>query len=166
MFVWGVLFCVPGACADFSLPSSLTEIGEEAFCGTAVDAVTMQDAVVSIGEYAFANIPTLQSIEIPESVSFIADNAFQGSESATIYGVAGSYAESWTEEHGMLFAETALLKDSEAFRYGSLIFTSWLLCGIMPVVPMLGDEQFRVVFGKIRIRRRFAELYPVLYDFP
>lgn len=163
--LFGIL-CIPVASADFMLPASLTVIEENAFMSTAADAVTIQDAVISIGDYAFANIPTLQSVEIPQSVSFIADNAFRGSESATIYGVAGSYAELWTAEHGMLFAETALLKGHGVSQYGSVASLSWLLCGFLPIVPMLGNERFSIVFGRMRVRRRFAELYPVLFDFP
>lgn len=160
------LLCIPVASAEFTLPASLTVIEEDAFMGTAADVVTMQDAVISIGDFAFANIPTLQSVEIPRSVSFIGDNAFWGSENVAIYGTAGSYAESWAGDHGILFIYTALLPDSEAAKHGSALLLGWLLFGALPVTPILCDEQFDVVFGKMKIRRRFTELYPVLYDFP
>lgn len=160
------LLCVPVASADFTLPASLAVIEEDAFMGTAADVVTMQDAVVSIGDYAFANIPTLQSVEIPCSVSFIGDNAFWGSENVTIYGIAGSYAELWAEGHDILFVDTALLRDSEVPNHGLALLLGRLLCGSLLVAPVLRDEQNDVVFGKMKIRRRYMELYPVLFDFP
>lgn len=160
------ILCIPFAGAEFMLPASLTVIEEDAFMGTTADSVKLQDAVVSIGDYAFANIPTLHSIVIPQGVSSIGDNAFRGSESVTIYGTAGSYAESWAGEHGILFVDTALLPDSEASRHDPVFLLGWLLCGVIPVAPMLHAEQFDVVFGEMKIRRWLAELYPVLYDFP
>ena len=58
---------------------NLTEIGSHAFDGTSLTFLTLPDTVETLGEYAFGNINTLNSVNIPEKLT-IADRAFAGSK--------------------------------------------------------------------------------------
>ena len=58
---------------------NLTEIGSHAFEGTSLTFLTLPDTVETLGEYAFGNINTLNSVNIPEKLT-TADRAFAGSK--------------------------------------------------------------------------------------
>ena len=66
------------------IPDHVTIIDEEVFEGTrSFDKVTLPDGVREIREKAFAN-SGLQEITIPESVTFIADDAFSGCDNLVV----------------------------------------------------------------------------------
>lgn len=88
----------------FKLPAFLTEIGDEAFAGTAFSSVRIADGCVSIGSRAFADSPLLRYVYIPESVGAIAEDAFAGCNSLTIVGVKGSFAEQYAKDHHIAFS--------------------------------------------------------------
>ena len=58
---------------------NLTEIGSHAFDGTSLTFLTLPDTVETLGEYAFGNINTLNSVNIPEKLT-TADRDFAGSK--------------------------------------------------------------------------------------
>ena len=97
------------AALAFRLPASLQTIEDEAFEGTALVRVELPDTLVSIGDKAFANIPTLRSIRIPENTKWIARSAFAGSDCVTITGAPNSYARAWARENGIPFAPVAVM---------------------------------------------------------
>ncbi|MBR5372912.1 MAG: leucine-rich repeat domain-containing protein, partial [Oscillospiraceae bacterium] len=102
------------------LPSRLTTIGDEAFsCCSSLTAVTIPDSVTTIGMCAFSNCSSLTSVTIPESVTSMGSgdlHAFAGCDKLTIYGKAGSYAESFAKEHDIPF----VLNETETKKLGSL----------------------------------------------
>lgn len=71
--------CAVGSCAEsVVLPSSLTEIGEEAFAGnTGIHDLVLPDSLQAIGERAFHGCSGLAQIYIPESVQSIGLEAFR-----------------------------------------------------------------------------------------
>lgn len=89
------------------LPSSLTEIEDSAFEGTALGKVELPKSVTSIGDYAFANISTLVNIQIPTATKAIGLNSFMGSIRVSITGGAGGYARRWAMEHDIPFTPIA-----------------------------------------------------------
>lgn len=87
------------------LPADLTTIADEAFTYNAAHYIIIPAGCVSIGASAFANCTQLESVSLPASVSFIADDAFAGIDHLLISAPAGSYAASWTINHGYTLIE-------------------------------------------------------------
>lgn len=79
-------------------------ISERAFRG-GVKTVTLPDTLVSIGTKAFGDCGGLEKIYIPGSVTFIADNAFEGSSQVTICAPKDSYAQQYALDHKLKFEE-------------------------------------------------------------
>lgn len=89
--------------ASITLPAGLESIEQEAFINGAFSSVLVPDGTISIGARAFAYCKKLIRIDIPSTVRFISDNAFTGSSNVTIYGISGSYAESYADRCSLPF---------------------------------------------------------------
>lgn len=87
----------------FSFPSSLLVIEEEAFFGTGANELFFQCEIKFIGDRAFSNMPNLEKVYVPESVTYIGIDAFEGSGNLKILGKKGSYAEDWANKYGFSF---------------------------------------------------------------
>ena len=91
---------------EISIPESVVRIGGYAFAGCGgLSNIKIPSSVTSIGSYAFSACSNLKGISIPESVTKIEADAFAyRSESLTIYGKAGSYAETYAKENNIKFS--------------------------------------------------------------
>ncbi len=78
----------------YSVPESVTEIGEGAFglCKR-LTAITIHDGVTEIGDWAFAKCKGLKNITIPDNVVFIGDGLFYICESLESVTVSGPVME-------------------------------------------------------------------------
>ncbi len=96
-----------GGCSSLTsvtIPGSVTSIGEYAFCDcSGLASITIQDGVTSIGRFAFSDCISLKSIAIPEGVTNIGARAFYNCPNVTIYGVEGSYAQTYANENDIPF---------------------------------------------------------------
>jgi uncharacterized repeat protein (TIGR02543 family) len=90
------------AAPDLVLPTGLTEIGEEAFSGGAFRFAKLPEGVETIGPRAFAGCKALAYIYIPAEVC-IDGSAFEGVDALTVFGKAGSSAQTFAEEKGFRF---------------------------------------------------------------
>lgn len=88
---------------DFVLPSSLTEIGEEAFAGSAFRYAALSEQTESIGSKAFAECPNLAYVRIPNGETVIEADAFDEGSGLTIIGVKGSGVETYARAHNFTF---------------------------------------------------------------
>lgn len=70
--------------AILKLPSGLETIGSEAFVGISAAEVIIPDGVICISSRAFAVCCSLEYVFIPDSVTDIAEDAFEGSTGFTI----------------------------------------------------------------------------------
>ena len=63
----------------YTIPSSVTTIGDDAFSGSRLTSVTIPSSVTTIGEAAFEYCKSLTSVTIPSSVTTIGDSTFSRS---------------------------------------------------------------------------------------
>ena len=89
----------------FVLPPLLTQIGEEAFEGTAGEYVFLSDELVSIEGKAFSNMPFLQYVYISPFTEQIAADILYQTLDVIIISAAGSFAEKWALQSGYRFIE-------------------------------------------------------------
>ena len=76
---------------EYTIPDSVTEIGEDAFSGcTSLTSVSIPDSVTSIGNEAFYWCTSLTSITIPDSVTSIGESAFSYCTSLTSVTIGNS----------------------------------------------------------------------------
>ena len=85
-----------------TIPNSITTIGRSAFSSNQLTSVTIPNSITAIGEAAFSN-NKLTSVTIPNSVTSINSSAFANNSLKTIYGTAGSYAETYAKNHNLTF---------------------------------------------------------------
>ena len=91
---------------SFTFPSSLIEIEDEAFDGTAAKALIFQNKLKYIGDKAFYNNRRLADVYIPASVESIGAHVFLVSKSLKIHADIGSRAHAWANEHRVTFVQT------------------------------------------------------------
>ena len=78
-------------CKNSVIPSSVTGVGEGAFCNcSSLTSVTIPSSVTSIGIYAFSGCSGLASVTIPSSVTSIRDGAFSYCSSLTSVTIPSS----------------------------------------------------------------------------
>ena len=92
--------------AVFRLPAYLEFIAEEAFAGTAAEAVVLPETVTEIGDRAFAEMPRLVAINIPDSVFEIGHDAFDVPRQVMVFGSTNGPAGRYAAEKGMPFMPT------------------------------------------------------------
>lgn len=85
------------------LPANIVTVDEEAFRSTSVQDVILPDGLRSIASRAFADCAQLNLVSIPESVAFIADDAFSGSENTVLLCPEGSYAAEYALSQSIPF---------------------------------------------------------------
>lgn len=93
------------------LPEGLEFINKGAFMGCGFfSSIVIPNTVKRIDQYVFAVNYSMKAIVIPASVEYIDESAFGGSDLQflTVYGVAGTLAETFAKENGVTFVE---LKD-------------------------------------------------------
>lgn len=92
------------------LPASTFYVDDEAFVGNStIQSVVAPDGLQVIGTRAFADCANLKCITLPDSVSYIAEDAFENTPDVVIFASAGSYAWQWAEKqdipHGTPYTE-------------------------------------------------------------
>lgn len=92
------------------LPASLQMIGEDAFGGSAAEAVLLPTGLEAVEKKAFADMPELKSVYVPETVTQIDRQAFSGAGKPVLIGQTGSRAESWAMENRYDFSGTWVLR--------------------------------------------------------
>ena len=123
--------------SDVSLGTGITEIPQYAFYGCpSLQKVTIPYRVTEISGYAFANCTGLTEITIPQSVTTIASTAFSYPDKLTIYGVAGSYAETYANDHSIKFVSRTVPATSVSLNTEELTInrgsTAQLVVNVQP----------------------------------
>ena len=94
------------ALTDVKLGAGITTIPASAFrhCD-ALEQLTVPRCVTAIKDNAFKDSVKFSSITIPRSVTSISANAFSYPDKLTIYGVAGTYAETFANANSIKFVD-------------------------------------------------------------
>lgn len=89
---------------DGRIPSKVTETAYTFKGCTGLKTVVIEDGVTMLDNKLFCECTSLESVTIPASVTKISPTAFDdASPDVVIYGVKGSYAETYAKEHGITF---------------------------------------------------------------
>lgn len=93
--------------ASVEIAEGVTSIGSNAFYNSALTSIEIPNSVTStsIGNSAFENCTSFESVTIPKSVTSIKNRAFTYCDNLTIYGYAGSYAETFAYSEQIPFVE-------------------------------------------------------------
>lgn len=81
--------------AVIEVPENTTLIDAEAFADTSIVEVILPKGLLTIGESTFANCAALRIVIVPDTVTSIAANAFDGCENVTLLCVSGSAGEAF-----------------------------------------------------------------------
>lgn len=86
-----LIICPPKSIIEYSIPNSVTTIGDYAFyeCNSLSDVI-IPNSVTTIGNSAFSSCNSLTSIIIPNSVTSIGDDAFYGCSGLTSVTIPNS----------------------------------------------------------------------------
>ena len=89
-----------------TLPETIKHLNHRAFADSKVKAIILSKGITSFGNtLEFNNCKDLQQLYIPPNVTYIDDEAFKTcSEDLVIYGIAGSYAEEYANNHSIPFS--------------------------------------------------------------
>lgn len=86
-----------------SLPSDVKVIADSAFEGVSAERIILPAGVRSIGSRAFARCPSLAYVNLPDSLVYIADDAFEDSSGLVLACKTNSLGIDYAIEHGFDF---------------------------------------------------------------
>ena len=81
--VTSIVWFPAGKTGDYSLPATVTAIGENAFYGTSVTSLQIPPSVTSIGRGAFTG-SSLTEIALPDNITHISEGMFQNCSSLAV----------------------------------------------------------------------------------
>nr|WP_288683515.1 leucine-rich repeat protein [uncultured Anaerobutyricum sp.] len=97
------------ALTDVKLGTGITQIPTSCFehCD-ALPSVVLPYRVSKVGDNAFKNCVALTEITIPRATTSISSSVFSYPAKMTVYGISGTYAETFANQQGMKFVNKAV----------------------------------------------------------
>jgi|GEM_PF-6272810 hypothetical protein len=136
-----ILIDYKGSGGNVVIPNGVTDIGTVFEYNTTIKSVTIPSSVKILDNFAFCHCPNLKSVEIPSSVTIICGDLFDDSDTlgydksepatgtVTVYGNAGSEAQSGAKENGAKFkpiSNMCLDKPSGTYT-GNITVSGWAI---------------------------------------
>lgn len=97
---------------------NVTEIGTEAFKGTAITSMIIPSTITKISERTFAECASLGTLYIPTSVTSILEGAIYGDSSLSIYCQVASKPSTWNDYWNVVhyFSEATYHSSADTFN--------------------------------------------------
>ena len=114
--------------------STMETIGGNSFNGCVqLEKIYLPDSVTTVGGSAFYGCTGLDSVRIGENVTSIGKNAFGYCANAVMYGVEGSYAESYASLNGIDFEDESSFDSVASGKCGDSVTWSLDSNGILTI---------------------------------
>ncbi len=89
---------------EINLPKGITYLGARAFDGCAgLTRIVLPDTVTSLEDNTFSQCSNLTSVTFPPSITQTGFYVFAGCDDLTIYGTAGTYAQTYASDNNIPF---------------------------------------------------------------
>jgi len=146
-----LLIQAPGTIQTYTIPDSVTDIGEYAFykC-TGLTGLTIGSGVITIGKSAFTNCTGLTAVAIPDSVTTIGNSAFYDCSGMTVLTLGSSVASIGDSAFACCTGLTAVTIPDSVATVGDYAFykcTGLTGLTIGSVVTTIGDYAFAYCSG-------------------
>ena len=137
------------------MPASLTEVGEDAFAGTAAEHILLSDTTETLGDRAFEGMGALVSVYLPDSLTAIGRSVFGGAADALVLGNHGSFAQAWAKASGMDYSGARVRRTTlETRRAGD-----WMTAPTAESAPGAENESDDTVSPTPRMRAEGIRAY-------
>ena len=116
-------FCGCKSLTSINIPNSVTTIGDRAFCGCkSLTSINIPNSVTTIGDFGFWDCKSLTNINIPNSVTTIGWGAFSGCKSLTSINIPNSVTT--IEDGAFEYCENlpSHIKSDIIQRFGEKVF--------------------------------------------
>jgi len=124
------------------LPEGLVSVGDYAFAYCeGLETLILPESLESIGNHAFRGSSELRRLWIGEKVNSIGSYAFTDCGNLTIYGIEGSYAESYAIDNNIPFSTEEIGFD-QAQMSGSVLCGQKGIKGVSVAIYDLTDSRF------------------------
>jgi len=142
--------------------------------------VVLPETVTEIGEGAFSGRDVLEQLNLPAGVKTIGADAFSGCSNLTIYGVRGSYAETYAFENDIPFSASSMPEPDYGEMNATVTITVLSPDGVgladvaVQVVNLnttaivrrgVTDQQGRVVIEDLQQRPYLFRCYDDVFEF-
>lgn len=154
--IWTSINSLMAGCQNTVIPSSVTRIGENAFCDcTSLTSIDIPDGVTSIGGNAFYGCTSLASIKLPSGLTRIEGYAFCRCTSLTSIDIpSGVTIIGWYTFRGCETLATIVCRAAKLPQLGNDVFASVPQGEVTLYVPSSSVEAYKAAdqwknFGKI-----------------
>lgn len=154
------------------LPSTIVEVGNNAFCGCYFTRILLPNSIKKIGDFAFGNCEYLSKIVIPEGLEYLGKEAFWGCERIselvlpkTLCTIEKEVFRGCDSLRSITILNPNIIIDDEAFSFTELQQIEF--AGIPSVVngdPFCWADNLKEIIVPWGTKKQFCLLFPSKKD--